>query len=86
MLSEERINSIYECTPLKEGATFRGEFARAIETAVIAQAINDTLHAVRKCEQRSGTCFMVHSILNKEHPDVCDAKNCNSIRAMKVPT
>ena len=64
---------------------YGGELAELI-AHVRAQAINDTLHAVRKCEQRSGTCFMVHSILNKRHPDVCDAENCNSIRAMKEPT
>ena len=53
---------------------------------VRTQATNDALNAVRKCEQRSGTCVMVHSILNKEHPEVCDAENCDAIRAMKVPT
>ena len=60
--------------------------ARAIETAVRIQATNDTLNAMRQCEQRSGTCVMVHSILCKEHPDLCNAENCESIRAMKVPT
>lgn len=60
-------------------------FAKII-AFIRTQATNDVLNAVRKCEQRSGTCFMVHSILNKEHPDLCNAENCNSIRAMKVPT
>ena len=54
--------------------------------AIRAQATNDTLDAVRQCEKRSGVCVMVHSILRSDQPDLCNAENCESIRAMKVPT
>lgn len=50
--------------------------------AVRQKARDDALETVRQCERRSGACVMVHSLLNPEHPNLCNEENCSSIRAM----
>jgi len=51
-------------------------------TQLRKQAREDALETVRQCERRSGACVMVHSLLNPEHPNLCNEENCSSIRAM----
>lgn len=56
------------------------EAKERIET-VRKQAREDALETVKRCEQKSGNCVMVHSLMRH---DVCNEENCSSFRALKT--
>ena len=68
------------------GNVTQGTTTAMLVSAIIAHvrkaARDDALETVRQCERRSGACVMVHSLLNPEHPNLCNEENCSSIRAM----